>query len=185
MNTSTDEISVASKKKKDKHKKKKKQGRFNLIDFLLVLIILLVIATVIYVFAPFSAMKNLLSAQTVNIEYTVEIIGVDKDLINKIQENDIVVDAVSKGQIGTVQVADYNYPHTVLQYVQNEDQPEGILVEHPDKCNVLVTISASAEYLEAQGYEVNHCRIAVGEKIQMIFPNYICEGYCIDLSVES
>ena len=184
MNTSMNGTKRDS--KKSKRNKVKKPGRFNLIDFLLVLIILLVIAAVVYVFAPFSAVKNLLSSQSTTIEYTVELIGVDKDLINKIRENDVVVDAVSKGQLGTVQVADYNYPHTVLQYVQNnDDQPEGVLVEHPDKCNVLVTISATAEYMEEKGYQVNNCRIAVGEKMQMIFPNYIGEGYCIDLSVES
>lgn len=183
MNTSMDERNLSSKKKNSKNKR----GRFNLIDFLLIVIILLVIATVFYVFAPFSAVKNLISSQNVTIEYTVELVGVDKDMINKIKENDSVIDAVSKNPIGTVQVADYNYPNTVLQYVEaeNEDAIEGILVEHPDKCNVLVTISASAEYMEKAGYTVNHCRIAVGEKMQMIFPNYIGEGYCIDFSVKS
>lgn len=180
MNTSMDERNLSSKKKKANQKK----GRFNFIDFLLILIILLVLATVVYVFAPFSAVKNLISSQEVTVEYTVELIGVDKDMINKIKEEDIVVDSVSKNQIGTVQVADYNYPNTVLQYVDNDGVVEGVLVEHPDKCNVLVTISATADYLSGTGYRVNNCRIAVGEKMQMIFPNFTGEGYCIDLSVK-
>ncbi len=166
-------------------KKKKKNGRFNLIDLLLVLVVLALIAALLYVFAPFSAVKNLLSSEDKTIEYTVELLGVDKDDIGKIMENNVVVDAISKSQLGTVRVADYNYQYTVLQYVQKDDKAEGVLAEHPDKCNVLITISATAEYAQGEGYVVNQCRIAVGEKMQLIFPNYMGEGYCIDLNVVS
>ena len=165
---------------------KKKKGHFNVIDLLLILIALFVVFAVIYVFAPFSTVKNLFTSQEKTIEYTVEFIGVDKDFVNTIQKNDLVVDSVSKNHIGTVQAADYNNPYTEFEVVptKNEGTLEGVLVEHPNKCNVLVTISAEAEYSEGDGYRVNDYRIAIGEKMNLIFPNYMGECYCIDLSVD-
>lgn len=174
-------MEAASEKKAKKIKKK--NGRFNLIDLFLIIIVLLIVAILLYVFAPFSSIERLFSDKNQTIEYTIELTGIDKAFINKIGENDAVIDAVSKAQIGTVVVADYNYPYSVLQYVQNENNSEGVLVEHPDKCNVLITVTATAEYAAEKGYSVNQCRIAVGEKMQLIFPNYIGEGYCIDLNV--
>ncbi len=176
-----------SDKKKTMRTKNRKKGRFNVIDLLLVLIVLFVISAILYVFAPFSTVKNLFTSEETTIEYTIEFIGVDKKYVNEIQKNDIVVDAVSKNHIGTVQAADYNNPYTEFEAIQkkNENTLEGVLVEHPDKCNVLVTIAATAKYGEGDGYRVNGYRIAVGEKMSLVFPNYMGEGYCIDLSLES
>ena len=173
--------------KKKRTKKTKKKGSFNVIDLLLVLIALFVVLAMLYVFAPFSAVKNLFTAEEKTIEYTVEFIGVDKDFIDTIKKNDVVVDAVSKNHIGVVQAADYNNPYTEFEAIQKENNEglEGTLVEHPDKCNVLVTISADAKYSEGDGYRINEYRIAIGEKMSLVFPNYMGECYCIDLSVDS
>lgn len=172
-------------KKKTTSARAKRSGRFNIIDLLLVLIALSLIAALLYIFAPFSTIKNWFASEEKTIEYTVEFVGVDKAFVNKIQKNDIVVDAVSKNHIGTVQAADFSYPYTVFESVQKGDAMEGVLVEHPDKCNVIVTISANATYLEEDGYRVNQYRIAVGEQMNLIFPNFMGECYCIDLSVDS
>ena len=59
-----------------------------------------------------------------------------------------------------------------------------VLSAHEGKYNVIVTITASGNYKEGEGYSVNDCRIAVGEKMSLRFPNYIGEGYCVALSVE-
>lgn len=161
---------------------KKKTGRFNLVDFLLIVIILLVIATVFYVFAPFAWIKDLSSSQTKNIQYTVEILGVHEDFIEKIKENDTVINSTTKNSLGVVAVVDdYKPKYKELQYAQNEEQMGGILSEHPHKYNLIVTISATANYVEGEGYSVNSTRIAVGEKMTLRFPNYTCEAYCIGL----
>lgn len=172
-------------KKKSTASKRKRSGRFNIIDLFLVLIALALVAALLYIFAPFSTVKNLISSEKTTMEYTVEFVGVDKTFVNKIQKNDIVVDAVSKNHIGTVEAADYNYAYTQFESIQKGDAIEGVLVEHPDKCNVIVTISAEATHVPGKGYSVNQYRIAVGEKMNLIFPNYMGECYCIDLSVDS
>lgn len=159
--------------------KKKKTGRFNLVDFFLIVIVLLIIATVIYVFAPFSRLKALVKSETHSIEYTVEILGVDEALISKIQENDAVLDAVSKNTMGTVIAVDYHTKYTELQYTEQNDQKVGVLAEHPSKYNLIVTVTATADYMQGSGYSIHGSRIAVGEKLSLRFPDYACEGYCI------
>ncbi len=174
MNTSVNENSK---------KKTKKLGRFNFIDCILIIIFLLVIATVFYVFTPYSAIKKLASNQTREIQYTVEISGVDEKFINMIKENDLAVDAVSKNSLGTVVRVEYS-KYTQLNYVPSENSEtegvlvEGVLSEYPNKHNITITISATADYEAGIGYSVNNRRIAVGEKISLRFPDYSGEGYC-------
>ncbi|MBQ9085909.1 MAG: DUF4330 family protein [Clostridia bacterium] len=165
-------------------KKRKKEGRFNLIDFLIVLLILLLLASVIYLFSPISWMRRLVAEETRNIYYTVEFQGVSEDLIDKIREDQIVVDSISKNTIGTVTAVDYNTKYTELQFVEQDGQVSGVLAEYPSQYNVIVTIYATAEYVEGSGYSVNNQRIAVGEKLSLRFPDYANEGFCIGLSLE-
>ena len=164
--------------------KKKKNGRFNLIDFILIVLILLVVAILVQVFSPISFIKNLSSNQSKEIQYTVEFLGVDQEFIDRIQEEDVVINAVSKNNMGSVVAVDYNTRYSELQYVENGAEGEGILSEHPTKFNLIVTISATANYVPEEGYSVNATRIAVGEKLALRFPDYMAEGYCIGLETE-
>ena len=164
--------------------KRKKQGRFNLVDFLIVLIILLLLASVVYLFSPISFVRRLMAEESKNIYYTVEFQGVDEEFINKISENQTVVHSVSKNTMGSVTAVDYNTKYTELQLVENEGEVAGVLAEHPNRYNVVVTIYSGADYVEGTGYSVGGQRIAVGEKIALRFPDYAGEGYCIGLSLD-
>lgn len=159
----------------------KKKGKFNIIDFLIILVILLLIAAIIYVFLPSSWIQKISSDKSVDIQYTIEIKGVDEAFLNNIREKDIVLNSVNKSNIGTVTAVDYSTQHTQLEY--NQSEQIGVLSVVPDKYDVIVTISATAEFTEAQGYTVNGTRIAVGEKINARFPDYVCEGYCISVPI--
>ena len=165
-----------------KTKRKKRNGRFNLIDFILVVLVLLVIAILVQVFSPISLIKNLTTNQTKEIQYTVEFLGVDQEFINRIQSEDTVINSVSKNNMGTVVAVDYNTKYSELQYVSESE--EGKLAEYPNKYNLVVTISATANYVKESGYSVNAQRIAVGERLALRFPNYAAEGYCIGLETE-
>ena len=65
---------------------KKKKARFNVIDLLLILIVLAIIATMIYLFVPGNIFEKLSSEREQEIQYTVEILGVDQEFINNIKE---------------------------------------------------------------------------------------------------
>ncbi len=157
-----------------------KQGKFNLIDFLLIVIVILIIGALVYVFLPTSIIKNITAEKSEEIQYSIEILGVDEQFLDNINENDVVLDSVTKSNIGTVTAVDYGIQHTQLEY----DGEKGVLSPIVGKYNVIVTISATAEFEEGEGYTVNGTRIAVGEKINARFPNYVCESYCISIPLD-
>ena len=170
-------------------KRKKAKRRFNVIDFLVLLIIVTAISVSIYAIFSWSNIKSLWSTSTVELQYTVELRGVDKEFINKIKAGDTVTDAVSKNQLGVVDNVDSIEKYTVLDYTRNEIENEdgktstvtynGVLSEYPDKYNITVYISTTAEYESGVGYTVNGRRIAVGEAIEMRFPEFSSVAYCV------
>ena len=161
---------------------KKTRVGFNFIDVLLIIFVLAFIFVAINVISPTSIFKRFFAEEVHTIRYTVEFTCVDEDYVNMILENDTVIDSVSKHSLGTVAVVDNNSQYTSLEY--NESDGSSVLAAHEGKYNVVVTIVASGNYNEGEGYSVNDRRIAVGEKMSLRFPNYVGEGYCIALSVE-
>lgn len=161
---------------------KKSRVGFNFIDVLLILFVLAIVFVAINVISPMSIFSRFNSEDAITIRYTVEFLGVDGDYIDKIAENDVVIDSVSKHTLGTVSVVDNNTQHTSLEYNEVDGTP--ILAVHEGKYDVVVTITASGIYREGEGYRVNDRRIAVGEKLSLRFPNYAAEGYCIALTVD-
>lgn len=172
----------SSKVKTDEVKSVKKRHRFNFIDFILILLAIFVILTAINIVSPRSIFDKLKTDTTYKIHYTVEILGVDGEYIERIKDNDAVVDTVSKHSLGSVTAVDYSTQHTVLEY--DETQNAGVLAVYPDKYDIVITITAQASYNSGEGYSVNGRRIAVGEKLSMRFPDYVGEGYCIGISKE-
>lgn len=166
--------------------KKANKRRFNFIDLLIVILVLAIVAVAIYAFSPWSKLQELWSIDNTNIQYVVEITGVDSNLLNKIKEGDKVIDSVTKNELGTVVDIDHNTKYSELSYIKQEDGSiTPVLAEHPDKHNIIITISAEASHDSAKGYHVNSCRIAVGEQLFLRFPDYTCNGYCIGLDVQS
>ena len=172
--------------------RRSKTGRFNFIDLLLVVVILFTVGALIYVYVPNSIVQKITSDKTVEIEYAIEIIGVEKDFINNIKENEVVLDSVSKNKLGTVILVENENQYKELIYTEPEaetsdngeytdivEKKEGVLSPVGEKRNVIVYISANAEYEAGKGYSINGIRIAVGEKMYLRFPNYVCEAYCI------
>ncbi len=162
-----------------KKRRASRHGKFNLIDFLLILLILLLVAALVYVFLPSSLFRGFGASSGKNIQYSIEILGVDEQFLDDIKEKNAVTDAVSKNAIGTVTAVDYNTQYTILRY--DQDTSAAVLSPVDGKYNVIVTISATADFDAGEGYSVGGTRIAVGEKINARFPGYACESYCISI----
>lgn len=160
--------------------KRAKGKKFNVIDALLIVIALTVIATLVYVFLPSSFIKKLTSDDTVEIQYTIEFVAVDEEFLNNVQIDNAVYDSVSKSEIGKVFSVDYRNPYEELVYDESNNGV-GVLTPVEGKYNVQVTVTATAQYTEGEGYSVSGTRIAIGEKIFARFPNFVGEGYCIGL----
>ena len=159
-------------------KEPKSRRRFNFIDVLIILAIVLLGAIIVNLFFPQSVFKTNNTKR--EIQYTVEFLGVDEALIDKIKENDIAIDSVSKTSVGSVILVDRDTPYSELKY--DEKNKEGKFALYEEKYNVLVTISVMADYAPGEGYSVGGRRIAVGEKLSLRLSDYAGEGYCINLS---
>lgn len=172
-------------KNKKSRKPEKARRKFTFIDFVLIVLVLAIITGGVYVFLSGSIFAKI-KAEEGTVSYTVEIRGVDAAYIDKIKENDVVVDGVTKSTLGTVIATDYNTKETSLEYVVQEDGTYlGTLSEHPNQYTVFVIITAPAKHVAGDGYFVNDCRIAVGEKMSLHFPDFAAEGYCISVIPEN
>ena len=178
-------MSKKIKEQVQKKKRKERKHKFSFIDFILILAFVALVVGCVYIFSPDFHFDWFDTRKETKIQYTVEIQGVDEEFIKKIQENDVVLDSVTKSTLGTVIAVDYSTKHTALDYsVTATGEKEGILVEYPDKYNVVVTVWANAKYKNGEGYTVNNCRVAVGELLALKFPNYVCEGFCIGIDTD-
>ena len=151
---------------------KKIKRKFNIVDFLVLILIVAIIGLAVYAVIYWTNVKSLWATNTMDdFQYAVELRGVDQEFVDKINNGDTVIDGVSKNQLGTVDRVDKIEKYTSFN--------NGALVEHPDKFNITVYISTPAEYEEGVGYTVNGRRIAVGEIIEMRFPEFSSVAYCV------
>lgn len=169
--------------------KKKKNGRFNFVDFTLIVILLLVVGALIYSFSPISLIKKWKNSDVKNIQYEVEFTNVDEEFIDVIKADTPVSDAVTKSSVGTVTMVnstkyvEYKTVETTRQEGETLVTEYTVVpVEYPNKYNLTVTITVAANFSEGSGYTVNSTRIAVGEKIALKFPDFKCEGYCVGIT---
>ncbi len=156
----------------------KKAKHFNVIDIILALILLAIITFLIVIFVP----SNFSQSESVSIEYTVELTKVSNAYKNNISVGDNVIDSTSKHQLGKVIVFENDTLYSEFFYNNATGNVE--MKKNPDFTNLLVTITADAEFIEGEGYMINGHRIAVGTELFLAFPNFVGSGYCIDIKME-
>ena len=165
---------------------KKKKRKFNIVDFFIVLISVMLIVVLIYAFSPWSQIQKLWNQNEVTLKYTVEIRGVDKAYGELIKKGDQVINSVNKNSLGKVSGMEPLEVSQVLSYETDENgDAHGVLLDQPDKYDLTVHITATAEYEKGVGYTVNGCRIAVGEELFFRFPQFTCSGYCVAIDTNS
>ena len=162
----------------------KQKRKFNIIDFFILLIILAVVAALVYAFSPWSQIKKLWKPNQTTFQYAVELKEVDDEFINLIKTGDGVINAVTKNSMGTVDRVSEPTRSTFLDYQYDTAEEgagtyKGVLVEKPDKYDIIVYVTATAEYESGVGYTVNGSRVAVGEELFFRFPHFEYSGYCI------
>jgi hypothetical protein len=161
---------------------KKSKRKFNFIDFLVVLVIITVIGIAFYIFSPWSRIEKLWSNNQVEITYLVEINDVNPEDIELIKVGDPVKNSVTKNPLGTiVDVVSIENAYTYDYVLDQDGKMNAIVVENPQKYNVVIKISAYADYQDNVGYSVNGCRIAIGESFDLRFPLYSRGGSCTQL----
>lgn len=174
---------AAEKFKKQKGEKKR---AFNVVDIVLILMILTAAVIAVFFFAP-NANWNWGAAQHVQVEYTVEITGISKEMAAGISVGDQVFDGESHYAIGTVSNTEID---DGFEFVYNEASGRIEAVAYADEGDassvrktMLVTITADAKYTQGSGYSVNGYRIAVNSDMSLCFPGYVGEGQCVSVTI--
>ena len=167
--------------------KKVNKGKFNFIDFLVILVILAVIGLAIYVFSPWTTVEKLWTSDAVDITYYVEVKDVAPEYIDLIKEGDTVLDAVSKNSIGTISEITYQSSYLYEYNVDDNGKVSCTRVNAPAQKdgnvaeNITLKITVQADYEKGVGYTVNGCRVAIGELLNIRLPKYTCSGYCVQM----
>lgn len=165
---------------------KKKKRKFNIVDFFIALIAVMIIVVLVYAFSPWSQIQKLWNQNEISLQYTVEIRGVDEQFSDLIKKGDQAINSVNKNSLGTVSGIESVEISKVLNYEMDESGvAHGVLLDDPDKFDITVHITATAEYEKGVGYTVNGCRIAVGEELFFRFPQFTCSGYCVAIDTNS
>lgn len=161
---------------------RKKKGSFNMMDFLLILMVVCVLLFVVVVLDPFSLDLFDNDSERITLEYTVRIENVDGALLDAIQKSDEILDSAVRCSLGFVNEVS-NVPYTEPYYNVSDEAGENVAImqELPNRYNIEIVISAEAVFEEGVGYQINGRRIAVGTKIHLMLPNYLGDGYCIGL----
>lgn len=160
--------------------KNSQKHRFNIIDFLITVIVLLVIAMLAYIFV-FSG-KSAASSDTVKITYTLEVSNVRDELIDKALDNDgvTVVEGTSKYNLGKVKNIDTE-DATVAS--RNPDDGTYLEAKYDNHQNVSFTVEAEATKDAVSGrYRINGFEISVGSLVYLRLPNFAGTSYCTQIS---
>ena len=183
MNNEKENLSVSEKKPYSGTTRSKgsKYGKFNVVDFFLLLVILAMIAAVVVYVVP-GISEKLTPGRSSEIAFSIEFKGVDSAFITNIKVGDTVYDAGKNFVLGEVKSVE-NYASTVLVY--DKESGVGVMKEMGDLKNVIVTVRASAAYTDHEGYAINGERIAVGCPYSIRFPQFSGEGYCIEVSASA
>ena len=179
---------VVEKAAKSEYKKQKseKKRSFNIVDIVLILMILTFAVIVVFFFAP-NADFHWGSEQNVQLEYTVEISGISKEMAAKISIGDQVFDGENNYAIGSVTNTEID---DCVEYIYNEASGRIEAVAYADEGDaatvrktMLVTITADAKYTQGSGYTVNGYRVAVNREMTLCFPGYTGEGQCVSVTI--
>ena len=157
--------------------KQKKAYRFNIIDFLLIVLIVAAVSVLAYIMLG----TNLLTgSEDTTILYTVEITLIKNDFIpalNQITPGTKVIDSVRSYDIGEVQEV-----KITPAYSNNTDTEVGVVYNkpYPDFSTVRITVKTKCKKDQAK-YVVNGKTIMVGVAVNFRTPYFIGYGNCIYL----
>ena len=167
---------------KENKKQRKRTGRrgvFNLVDFLLILILLVFIVGAVLVYFPGIALgrKN----STAKITYVLEFEGVQPALASSIREGDAVT-SLGGYAIGTVAPGIAVENHTVISY--DPDTGDVVKSVHPSLKNIVVTVTADAKSDPVKGYTAGGMRIAAGASYRIVMPGFEGDAVCVSVTAE-
>ena len=115
------------------------------------------------------------------VEYMIMFSDVDEDFAYAVANGNAVYHAQTKASMGMVTADPEVQAHRIPVYADGEAQ----MKDKPGAVDVIVTVRASAEYIEGVGYTVGTTTLRVGSSISLRFPGYSGVGQCIHVGEEA
>lgn len=166
---------------------KKRRGLFLMMDLLLLVCILAAVLLLVLAFTPLSLFGT--RATPTEIEYTVELSGVDKSFVPLIKKGDLVTDAETGSVLGTIEEIKVREYEKYIEMAQPDPSLDNAYVvrkeTNEDLSTLTLTILVTADYYSGEGYKAEECRIAVGREYEMIFQGYTQSGVCLSVRAAS
>ena len=172
----------------------KKRVSLNAFDLIIIFLVLLVVV----LFAVGVRVGDLFgveSGASTRLTYTVLMTDVDEDFVGSVRVGDLVYDADSGVEIGTVCMTPTTTPHCVVgveEIVPDTDSPfpsepetRVAMKPVPGRVDMTVTVVCDAFHFENRGYEVKGRTIRIGDVYTLRFPNYVGDAVCSGLTVQT
>ncbi len=159
-----------------------KKRRFNVIDLLICVIILVVIAFAAYIFVFSASSSDEVSGNAVNIQFTLEVKDERDELISHAEDNigEILVEGTSKYNLG--EVVDFYYEGSKYS-TYDAETGKSLAADYPEHSNLSFVVNAVAEKNPASGrYSINGFDISVGSLVYIRLPKYAGTSYCTQIT---
>ncbi len=152
---------------------KKIKPKFNIIDVL----IILVLAAVLWVFANYASVKPVVSSDA-TVQYTVEIKGIREENVGAFAEGDQITGDKGGGVIGKIiSVGEYENETTLTENVRTG---EFDTAEIPNRYTVRLTIESPC-IKNADGITVDDTDIKVGKNINIKTDKYVSKSTILEV----
>lgn len=152
-----------------------KRKRFNFIDVILLVVILVIVS--VLAFIGFKAYNNYFMKDSTGsvIRYEIVIEGVSNDIKYSINEGDDVIESLSFTSIGKV----VGEPEiTPTPFVASDDDGKLVESDHPSKSDIRITVEAKANGSKGT-YDINGYTLCVGKSVSFRVPGFSAEGICV------
>lgn len=148
----------------------KKKAKFNIVDLIVILVVILAAGYGVYAIA--GSLGD--GGETVSVEYVIESDVIRKDVVMSVKAGDSVYaeDGTYMGRV--------KYCEVVKATKEGVDPHGNVVVTETEDYTLLLTIDASA-VSKKNGYSVSDYRIAMGEGYSLRCPSLWFKGTCISV----
>lgn len=153
---------------------KKRNYKFNIIDLVLIIAILVSLGAIIY--ASFGAIVT--DSERITVRYTVEVPEIRTDFVSKAQEGDTVRDYKTGDSLGKIVSVSAN----PAKHTGTDSAGALVITEIADYKTMYVTVEASVTKSES-GYYVGNYGFTVGSEMSLRLPQLQLEGSCVSIDV--
>ena len=157
-----------------------KKHKFNIVDFVVVLIAFIVACVAFLWFDPFDWIQDKIAIEEKTLICVFELEGIDKSDGKTIKKDDSIVfvaDGIDVGRVLEINNRQYS------EWVLPEGENQMVLVKDPTKDTVYVTVELLCDYKDEIGYFLHDYQLLVGKDIEMRFPMFSSFGRCVSIKV--